>query len=238
MAIVEDPDRLVLEISTSYTSVFAAHHNPSLLAVPSPTPQRSLSRITEVKAVTTLLLHRNTYNMFQLHPRALHHLLRSLPALKSIIYHNRVTNEPHEEAEPSIGGSKYLAMTPMLAGSLISVFVHSLRAHASELASIRGRAQALRGRQGRVLSCSLHARVSSWPQLSPCGQSFTRTLHGPSQSTAATPFCILRCRREALFPAVLATTFDREDRQYERMGLEQIRDHGADIPAPVLPARI
>lgn len=100
-----DPGRLVLELSTNLKP-FPLHepHEPLWVQVPSVIPDAPLPSVPEVRAVTSLRLRRDTYNMLRSHPRLLQLVLRSLHALEKLKYEYRGFIDP--SLEPRSGESR------------------------------------------------------------------------------------------------------------------------------------
>lgn len=90
--------QLVLEISTDFQS-FDDLHGKTWVVVPG-----SRSNLPEANAVTALRLHRDSHDMFQLHPHFFsQRLLPSLPALERFSYQNLHIYYPSREDEPGQG---------------------------------------------------------------------------------------------------------------------------------------
>lgn len=89
--------QLVLELSSDFQSFDDIDEQPWLVVPASP------SNLPEVNAVTALRLHRNSYDMFQIHPHFSQRLLPSLPGLEKFSYQNLHLYYPSIEDEPGQG---------------------------------------------------------------------------------------------------------------------------------------
>ncbi|POS72443.1 hypothetical protein DHEL01_v209158 [Diaporthe helianthi] len=83
----KNPGQMVLEISVCHRNYISPGILPQHFIY---TPLLSLSRTPPAYAVERLVLHPKMYDVFRTIPRALHYLMRSLPALRLLTSENRV----------------------------------------------------------------------------------------------------------------------------------------------------